>query len=314
VLHDPLLRWNEFGQALEGTLLHHPHRPRLPTGDRGYFIRVEAGDDAQQDDLRLGRWQSGETVKGLSGFNPGKRFTGIGPIDQLLERDWPGAPTSSDSAHIDEPPTRDREQPAAEGALVSFETTQTAGHVEPDLRGEVLALVGFLRAQKPHERRMQLSVKHGQRPVGAVLCCREHGFEERALRHPVGPFLTGTRLDFAKNRRRGWDSNPRDASRRLAVFKTGSILRPYAPSRTLGARVRAIWGIEPALSSLRPLAHFEPYRCESALRGASRLGGGAPWRKQICHRLATWQATAAEDLTGRWLLPERGLFRSLRKS
>jgi hypothetical protein len=81
-----------------------------------------------------------------------------------------------------------------------------------------------------------------------------------------------------------------------------------------GGRVRAIWGIKPALSSLRPLAHFEPYRCESALRGASRLGGGAPWRKQICHRLATWQATAAEDLTGRWLLPERGLFRSLRKS
>jgi hypothetical protein len=75
---------------------------------------------------------------------------------------------------------------------------------------------------------MQVSVKHGQRPVGAVLCCREHGFEERTLRHPVGPFLTGTRLDFAKNRRRGWDSNPQDASRRLAVFKTGSILRPGA--------------------------------------------------------------------------------------
>jgi len=28
----------------------------------------------------------------------------------------------------------------------------------------------------------------------------------------------------------------------------------------------------------------------------------------------TGQATAAEDLTGRWLLPESGLFRSLRKS
>jgi hypothetical protein len=188
VLQDSLPRGNKFGQALEGTLLHHPHRPRLSTGDGGYLKRVEAGDDAQQDDLRLGRWQSGETSEGLSGFNPGKRFTGIGPIDQLLERDWPSAPTSAGSAQIDEPSTRDREQPAAEGALVSLETTQTAGHVEPDLRGEVLALVGLLRAQKPHKKRMQVSVKHGQRPVGAVLCCREHGFKERTLRHPVDRF------------------------------------------------------------------------------------------------------------------------------
>jgi len=191
VLQDSLPRGNEFGQALEGTLLHHPHRPWLSTGDGGYFIRVEPGDDAQQNDLRLGRWQSGKTGEDLSGFNTGKRFTGIGPIDQMLERDWPGAPTRASAAHVDEPPTRDCEQPAAEGALVSFETTQTPGHVEPDLRGEVLALDGFLRAQKPDERRMQVLVEHGQRPVGAVLCCREHGFEERGLRHPVGAFLAG---------------------------------------------------------------------------------------------------------------------------
>jgi hypothetical protein len=41
---------------------------------------------------------------------------------------------------------------------------------------------------------------------------------------------------------------------------------------------------------------------------------GSALEEADCYRLATWQATAAEDLTGRWLLPERGLFRSLRKS
>ena len=117
MLQDSLPRGNEFGQALEGTLLHHPHRPWLSTGDGGYFIRVEPGDDAQQDDLRLGRWQSGKTGEDLSGFNTGKRFTGIGPIDQLLEGDWPGAPTRASSAQIDEPPTAPRDESMTDAIL-----------------------------------------------------------------------------------------------------------------------------------------------------------------------------------------------------
>jgi hypothetical protein len=94
------------------------------------------------------------------------------------------------------------------------------------------------------------------------------------------------RLDFAKNRRRGWDSNPQDASRRLAVFQDGLDSRPGAPSGSLWARARSrrlgFGESSPPFRRSRRIAHFEPYRCESALRGASRLereglGGSRPF-------------------------------------
>jgi hypothetical protein len=93
-------------------------------------------------------------------------------------------------------------------------------------------------------------------------------------------------LDFAKNMRRGWDSNPRDASRRLAVFQDGLDSEArcafgLSVGQSAGQAAR-LGGIKPVLSSFKTTSSLRALPMRERPSGRFSFGAGGPWRKQTC--------------------------------
>jgi hypothetical protein len=168
-------------------MLEHAHRARLLPHDLGDLGHVQAGKHAEQNHLSLVGRKRGDARQ--------RSFGVVGGEDGAFGVVGPGSPTEGIEAGsrvggagpaapmIDQPPACNRKEPAPKRPFITLETVETGGRVEPRLRDEILAVVGFLRPKVPQEPGMELPVEGRERPLRPRPGSDEHRAKLLSERH-----------------------------------------------------------------------------------------------------------------------------------
>ena len=144
-------------------MLEHTDRSRLLPQDLGYLGHVQPGKHAKQNHLSLvGRKRSNARQRsfGVVGGEDGALgVVGAGSLTEGSEAGTRPGGALPAAPMIDQSPPCDREEPAPKRPLVTLETVQTGGSVEPRVSDEILTVVGLLRPEVPQKPRMELPVE-----------------------------------------------------------------------------------------------------------------------------------------------------------
>jgi hypothetical protein len=150
-------------------MLEHTDRSRLLPQDLGYLGHLQPGKHAEQNHLSLVGRKRGDARQRSFGVVGGEDGAlGVVRAGSLTDVSEAGAQVRSAlpaAPMIDQPPPCDREEPAPKRPLVTVETAETGGNVEPRLRREILPVVGLLHPQVAQEPRMELPVESRERPL-----------------------------------------------------------------------------------------------------------------------------------------------------